>query len=100
MVSLKPTLMIVVPRLLNRFYELIKKMISESTGYNRFVLDWGVQKKISNIQANGQYTHTVYDKLAFYKFKEILGGRVRFMLTASAPISPEVLVIKLFIINM
>jgi long-chain acyl-CoA synthetase len=43
------------------------------------------------LQAHGKTTHTFYDALVFNKFKEFLGGRVRQMVTGSAPISKEVL---------
>ena len=33
----------------------------------------------------------LWDKLVFNKTKEVFGGRVRFMVTASAPISGEIL---------
>jgi long-chain acyl-CoA synthetase len=33
----------------------------------------------------------MYDRLVFNKFKDFLGGRVRFMITGSAPISKDVL---------
>jgi long-chain acyl-CoA synthetase len=33
----------------------------------------------------------MYDKLVFNKMRAVLGGRVRFMMTASAPISSETL---------
>lgn len=35
--------------------------------------------------------HSIYDKIVFKKFKDILGGNVRLMITGSAPISGEVL---------
>ena len=35
--------------------------------------------------------HKLYDGLVFGKVKQILGGRVRMMITGSAPIAPEVL---------
>jgi long-chain acyl-CoA synthetase len=36
-------------------------------------------------------THTLYDAIVFKKFKDIFGGRVRVMVTGSAPIAKEVL---------
>jgi len=36
-------------------------------------------------------THTLYDKLVFNKVRNLLGGRVRCMMTGSAPIAGEVL---------
>jgi len=36
-------------------------------------------------------TNCCYDKFIFNKIKQMLGGNVRFMLTASAPIDPNVL---------
>ena len=46
---------------------------------------------MNNVEFKGKYTHNYYDKHFFGKFKEVLGGRVRFMLTGAAPVSKEVL---------
>ena len=43
------------------------------------------------MQTNCVYTHAVYDKIVFKKIRAILGGNVRIMVTASAPIAKEVL---------
>ena len=40
---------------------------------------------------NGEVTHCFYDRVIFKKPKAILGGKVRFMVTGSAPISRTVL---------
>jgi long-chain acyl-CoA synthetase len=42
------------------------------------------------LQKTGSFTHTVYDKVFFAKTREALGGRVRIMLSGSAPLLPEV----------
>jgi len=88
---LKPTIMVSVPRLYNRFYDAMQAKINELTGMKRTLVDWGVAKKLQLLQTKAQTTHAVYDRLVFNKFKEVLGGRVRIMITGSAPIAPEVL---------
>ena len=39
---------------------------------------------------NGGYTHKIYDKVFFSKTKAALGGRVRLMISGSAPLLPDV----------
>ena len=75
--ELKPTLMISVPRLFNRFYDVMQAKVKELTGYKRTLCEWGIQKKLYNLENHGKLTHTFYDTLVFKKFREILGGRVR-----------------------
>jgi len=88
---LKPTLMVSVPRLFTRFYDVMQAKIKELTGVKRRLCDWGVQKKLHNLETYGKVTHTVYDRLVFNKFRDFLGGRIRQMITGSAPISKEIL---------
>lgn len=40
--ELKPTLMVSVPRLFNRFYDVMQAKIKELTGFKRTMCDWGV----------------------------------------------------------
>lgn len=89
--ELKPTLMVSVPRLFNRFYDVIKQKISEAPYHKRTIAEWGIAKKLYNYERTGQVTHALYDRIVFKKFKETLGGRVRVLITGSAPISKDVL---------
>ena len=88
---LKPTIMASVPRLYNRFFDVMQQKIKEVTGAKRKLIDWGIAKKMKNLQGYAQTTHSVYDPLVFNKFKAVLGGRVRILISGSAPISTEVL---------
>lgn len=60
--------------------------IKELTGVKKTITEWAIQKKLTNLSGYAQYTHTVYDRLVFNKFREALGGNVRHMMTGSAPI--------------
>jgi len=88
---LKPTIFISVPRLFNKFYDTIKGTINQATGIKRRLIDKALAAKLHNLKTSCEYHHTFYDGLVFNKIKKVLGGRVRAMVTASAPISVEVL---------
>jgi long-chain acyl-CoA synthetase len=88
---LKPTVFASVPRLFTRFYDVMQAKINELTGVKRTLTDWGIQRKLYNLENYARYNHTFYDTLIFSKFREFLGGRVRHMITGSAPISKEIL---------
>lgn len=89
--ELRPTIMPSVPRLFNRFYDVMQSRMKELTGMKKRLADWAVATKLANLEKDGSVTHGLYDRLVFNKFKAILGGRVRKLVTGSAPISKDVL---------
>lgn len=50
-----------------------------------------VQTKMTNLRNTGALTHGCWDSVVFKKVKALTGGRVRMMLTGSAPIAGDVL---------
>lgn len=86
---LRPTYFASVPRLLNRFYDLMQAGIRQQAGLKKTLIDWAISTKTSRLEGSGNFNHWLYDKLVFKKFRDILGGRVRLMITGSAPISVE-----------
>ncbi|KAJ3071533.1 Long chain acyl-CoA synthetase 7 peroxisomal [Podochytrium sp. JEL0797] len=88
---LKPTLFASVPRLLNRIYERILAGVAASSSLKQSLFHHAVATKLANLTSQGTFTHAVYDRLVFAKVKAVLGGRVRFVCSGSAPISPDVL---------
>lgn len=79
-----------MPRLFSRFYDVIKKKFSDLQGYTRTAVNYGLDKKLKNVATNGGFTHKIYDPLFFNKTKMALGGNVRYMISGSAPLLPEV----------
>ena len=59
--------------------------------FKQFLFNRGIEKKKVWLQHSGTVDNYKYDKLIFNKVKERLGGRVRIMITASAPIADNVL---------
>jgi len=90
---LKPTLFPSVPRLFNKIYAKIKTNFDSLTGCKKWLVDRGLAAKHSNLteQNYASYHSGCYDTLVFGKVGSLLGGNVRMMMTASAPISKDVL---------
>lgn len=88
---LKPTIFISVPRLYNRFYDLINQQFNDLAGIKRFLALRGLSSKQYYYNSQGTIGHKLWDTLVFKKIKQVLGGKVRLMATASAPLSADVL---------
>ena len=86
----KPTIFMSVPRLYSRFYEVLRGKFNDLTGLIKKGLDYALETKLANLKETGVCTHRVYDKIFFGKTREALGGRVRMMISGSAPLLPEV----------
>ena len=71
----------------------------EATGVKRHLIDWalGVGRRVAEAKAEDRalwpplaVQHAVADKLVLSKVRERFGGRVRFFISGSAPLDPEV----------
>ncbi|KAF9904002.1 hypothetical protein EC991_003148 [Linnemannia zychae] len=89
--QLKPSIFPAVPRLLNRVYAKVYAATIEAPGLTGVLARRGLATKLANLQAGKGITHPLWDRLLFSKIKQAIGGNVRLMLTASAPISAEIL---------
>jgi long-chain acyl-CoA synthetase len=87
---LRPTIFISVPRIYNRVYDKIMAGISASP-VKKALFDFAYGIKYKAFKETGAVAHPFWDGLLFNKIRMALGGRVRMMITGSAPISPDVL---------
>jgi long-chain acyl-CoA synthetase len=88
---LRPTLFPSVPRLFNRIYDKIKAQVEEKSAVEKALFNRAVNGKLRHLQNGCHYNHKLWDRLIFNKIKELIGGKVRLMVTGSAPISAEVI---------
>lgn len=86
---LKPTFFVSVPRLFNKFHDTIRGKTEELTGCKATIANKAFKSKLKNVE-EGDYKHALYDRLVFNKMREVMGGRVNFMLSGSAPLSVPV----------
>lgn len=87
---LRPTFLATVPRILNRVHGKVLDGVNQAGGFKKWLFEKAVRDKRYYLDTQNILTHKAYDKL-FSKVREIFGGRIRAMVTASAPISGDVL---------
>uniref|UniRef100_A0A8C0G0X5 Long-chain-fatty-acid--CoA ligase n=1 Tax=Chelonoidis abingdonii TaxID=106734 RepID=A0A8C0G0X5_CHEAB len=89
MKTLKPTVFPTVPRLLNRIYDKIQS--GAQNPLKRVLLNFALARKLDEVKKGILRNDSIWDKMIFKKVQETMGGQVRIMVTAAAPISPSVL---------
>ncbi|KAL6071464.1 Long-chain-fatty-acid--CoA ligase 1 [Balamuthia mandrillaris] len=87
---LRPTVFPSVPRLYNRLYDKVLGQLNQLTGVKKKLFEKAWQAKLEGLR-HGRVKHPLWDALVFRKVANKLGGRIRLMITGSAPINAEVM---------
>ncbi len=89
--ALKPTFFVSVPRLFNRVHDKVKAGVNAKGGFAKWLFNYAFETKLEALRKNGELKHWLWDRLVFAGIREKLGGRVKAMLTGSAPLSAQVI---------
>jgi len=99
MVEVRPTVMAAVPRFYERVYGRVLASVEASPPLRRRIFHWGIgvgRKRYLNHlagKADGlglTIQHAIADRLVYHRVKARTGGRVRYFVSGSAPLSREV----------
>ena len=82
--ELRPTMLVAVPRIFERIYQLILDMANKKGGFYKKLFDKALAIKLYNYEKYGTLTHALFDPIFFNKARNLLGGRLNYMMTASA----------------
>mmetsp|Transcript_1600 Transcript_1600/g.2862 ORF Transcript_1600/g.2862 Transcript_1600/m.2862 type:complete len:678 (+) Transcript_1600:91-2124(+) len=90
-VACRPTIIPVVPRVLNKIHDKIMAGMAAKGGLTEKLFTMGLQAKTLGL-SDGRLTHPFWDRILFHKIKKALGlDCVRLMVSGSAPLSPKVM---------
>lgn len=97
--DVKPTLFATVPRLLEKTYEKIMAKGAELTGIKKKLFNWSVNlgNEYDNIKSQSLWYKlqlAIANKLIFSKWREALGGNIKFIVTGGA--ACQVRLIRIF----
>ncbi|GFQ88898.1 long-chain-fatty-acid--CoA ligase 1 [Trichonephila clavata] len=88
--TLRPTFIPAVPRLLNRIYDQVQNSVTGSK-LKKWIMDMALFSKQAELERHIVTNRSVWDRFVFKPVQESLGGRVRLLVTGSAPLASNVL---------
>ncbi|UJR15663.1 hypothetical protein I4U23_002597 [Adineta vaga] len=86
----QPTLITMVPRLLNKLYDKVRSELRKKGLIGRILFRMAVRIKLELIRRGNFSQDTIWDKLIFNKIRQSFGGKVNRVISSSAPLSPDV----------
>jgi long-chain acyl-CoA synthetase len=86
----RPTLLTIVPRLLNKLYDTVRGEARKKGIIGRILFRLAVKGKLALIRRGDFSQDTLWDKLLFNKIRQRFGNQVRRVISSSAPLSAEV----------
>ena len=95
--EVRPTILTSVPRLFERMYSKIIKNVESQSRAKQKIFNSSIEtgKKAARARKKGHLNlllaaqYKIADKLVFSKIREKTGGRLRFLISGGAPLSPE-----------
>lgn len=98
LLEIRPTVAAAVPRLFEKVYARVLEKISKASWPRRKLFWWGVavgrealKRRIAGQPVDGALAlkYKIADALVFRKLRARLGGRLRYFVSGSAPLAPE-----------
>ncbi len=97
--EIKPTLLLVVPRLLEAIYDRVQKTVRSSPPLRQKLFHLAIEtgKRATEYRHSGKpmppllaLQMAVYRKLVFHRIHSVFGGRMRYLISGSAPLPTEI----------
>ncbi|KAJ1722968.1 medium-chain fatty acid-CoA ligase faa2 [Coemansia erecta] len=87
---LHPTVVAVIPMVLNRLYDRFAEETIGVKGICGKLSRLAFRSKVKRIHSGRGYRHSLWDRLIFNKVAEMFGGNVKKLLSGATPLSSEV----------
>ncbi len=96
---IRPTFVCAVPRIFEKVHAKVAATASEGGGLKKVIFEWavGVGREAAALEREGRkpgallaLQRALADRLVFQKIRALFGGRLRFFISGSAPLSRDV----------
>lgn len=90
MVAVRPTVMLLVPRLLEAIRDRILDGVKKESKFKQWLFSRALAAGLKRQQGGHPFLGGLLDRLVGAKIREKTGGRIRFFVSGAAPLSPSV----------
>src|SRR5262245_42549476 len=96
--EIRPTIATAVPRLFEKIYSTINKRAAEASPFKQKIFHRAIEvgREVAVLKDKGRrlpislaLEHKLMDRLVFAKWREAVGGRIRFFVAGGAALAPE-----------
>ena len=97
--EVRPTIMCAVPRIYEKIYAAVFHNMESASSVKKRLFEWAVEvgRRANNCKKDRlpvppglKFRHMIADRLVLKKIRDLVGGRIRFMPCAGAPLSQEI----------
>ena len=89
--EIQPTVMMVVPRILERIYESMTAAGESCYGFKRWIINRAIKiAKIEDPLKKMSVARRIYDKLVYSKMREAIGGRFRIIVSGGGALNKSI----------
>jgi long-chain acyl-CoA synthetase len=82
--EVKPTVLICVPRIFERFHDAVWDKVNKSSSLERKLFLWALKRE------RGSFSHKIVSALIFNKIRRQMGGRLRLAISGGASLSDQI----------
>jgi len=87
---LQPTFMVFAPAVLDKVYQSVNSKRANMSGMVQTLFNWGLSSGEKHFEAGGVGANWLLNKVVFSKIQGLVGGKIKAMVTGSAPLSPDI----------
>ena len=85
--EIKPTVMTLVPRLLEKVYAKMHSSIEDQSSFKQKILTRAFKRAISKVPGKASLSDKIYEKLVYSKLREALGGNLEMLIVGGSALS-------------
>ena len=90
MQEVRPTIMTVVPRLLEKIFIKIQTKVSQTKGISKIIAHLAFNRALTKQHNTFNLLDTIYDTLVYSKFRESFGGKLKILITGGSSLNKEI----------
>jgi len=94
-VKARPTILISVPRVFEKVYDVVQDKVNHGSKLKQWLffkaLDYGTKRRKGELRCIDSFVYRVLDAIVLKKIRASMGGRLRFAISGGSALSPDIM---------